>query len=423
MMTQRTRQADPVGNPPPAPFMLGPWRVEPDSGRLSSDDTEMTLEPQLLSLLVILAREPGLVMSRDRLEAALWPDTVVGEDTLARTVSRLRRALGDSAQAPRYVETLPKRGYRLIETVTPVDTTVPAGRINQIWPLVAVVAGVALLAAFWSAQERGPDEAVDPLDRQVSRANDLYMQFTRADNEAAIALYEQVLAASPDNANAQAGLANALVQRVVRWPGTIGSDAVGSNSLGDALQAGLTRGPEAQAVLERAAAMAERAVQTAPRDTDALKALAFTHTARGNLDLGAELYEELLELDNNAWAAWINLGEIKSMRGDTAAAVAHYENGWNAMTRAYDDEPQRVGPWLAGMGVLIGETYERLEQSAEAELWYRRVLDQVPYEPEATARLAGLLAASGNVIGARSLCETLATRIGDTPGCAEILLP
>ncbi|MEJ2275430.1 MAG: tetratricopeptide repeat protein, partial [Woeseiaceae bacterium] len=360
------------------------------------------------------------------IESALWPDVVVGEDTVARAVSRLRRALGDSVESPEYIETLPKRGYRLIANVSPLaarDAAVPQSR--RLWPMYVLVA-VAIAGMIWMLVASPPDESpaddtTDPVEQQVARADDLYMRFTRADNEAAIALYERVLAEAPDNAAAQSGLANALVQRVVRWPFRPGSAGEGASSLAEALDRGLTGTAEAKAVLARAVAMAERAVRLAPRDPDALKALAFAHTAQGDLERGTEIYEQVLAIDADAWPALINLGEIESMQGNTAGAVERFEQAYEAMTRAYEYEPQRVGPWQVALGVLIGETYEQLDQPADAELWYRRVLAEAPYEPEATVRLARLLAASGEEAEARSLCKALSDRVGTYPGCAELL--
>ncbi|MEM9301764.1 MAG: winged helix-turn-helix domain-containing protein, partial [Pseudomonadota bacterium] len=95
--------------PQAAPFALGPWRIEPETGRIVDGDTTTSLEPRVMALLVLLASAPGRVFSRETIEADLWPGSVVGEDTVARTVSRLRKALGDSAQTPRFVETLPRR--------------------------------------------------------------------------------------------------------------------------------------------------------------------------------------------------------------------------------------------------------------------------------------------------------------------------
>ncbi|MEJ2523907.1 MAG: transcriptional regulator [Gammaproteobacteria bacterium] len=260
------------------PFLLGAWRVEPETGRIRQGDTEASLEPRLMALLTLLASAPGRVFSREVIESALWPDVVVGEDTVARAVSRLRRALGDSVQSPRYIETLPRRGYRLIPTVSPLGTTgaptLPARRLGPALVLAGLAIAVALL--WFALRPPPPDDAathgMDAHARQVARADDLYMRFTRADNEAAIGLYERVLAEAPDNPAALAGLANALVQRVVRWPFPPGSGGKGASSLSEALDRGLTRTPEGGAALARAVAVAERAVRLAPDDPDALKA-------------------------------------------------------------------------------------------------------------------------------------------------------
>ena len=93
------------------PFTLGPWRVEPRRGILASEDGgETRLEPQLMDLLVLFAGAPGEVFSKDRIIASVWGGRAIGDDTLAAAVSRLRNALGQE----KFIETIPKRGYRLI---------------------------------------------------------------------------------------------------------------------------------------------------------------------------------------------------------------------------------------------------------------------------------------------------------------------
>ncbi|MEM8548775.1 MAG: tetratricopeptide repeat protein [Pseudomonadota bacterium] len=404
------------------PFQLGEWRVDPESGEIATASITATLEPQLMALLIVLAGANGRVVSRERIEHALWPRAVVSEDTLARTVSRLRRALGDSAQAPRYIETLPKRGYRLLQDLEFLHPHVEAGAHAQgrSWQWLAGL-GAALALVIYLSLPRSPSSPaalppLDPLDQQVGRANDLYMRFTRADNEAAIGLYERVLAQSQDHAGAQAGLANALVQRVVRWPR--GDAAAGANSLTEALNRGLHRGVEAEAVLERAVAMAERAVRIAPDDPDALKALAFAYSAQGEIERAEAIYQQVLSVNADAWPALVNLGEIALMDGDRATAVAYFERAWDAMGRAYRYEPQRVGPWQVALGVITGQLHEELGHPVEAESWYRQVLEQAPFEPEATVRLAQLLAAGGQPGEARILCAALENRVGNYPGCA-----
>lgn len=93
---------------------FGLWTAVRVSGELSGPDGVQRLEPKVMDLLCLLAVEPGRVWSREELMSALWPGVVVGDDSLARTVSTLRLALGDDAKAPQYVETISKRGYRWI---------------------------------------------------------------------------------------------------------------------------------------------------------------------------------------------------------------------------------------------------------------------------------------------------------------------
>jgi len=109
-------------------FHLGRWRVAPSLNRLEADDTTVHLEPKVMQVLVRLAQQPGQVVSRDQLLAAVWADTFVTDDVLKRSISELRKALGDDARQPVYIETISKGGYRLIApvvTVTKSDAANP----------------------------------------------------------------------------------------------------------------------------------------------------------------------------------------------------------------------------------------------------------------------------------------------------------
>ena len=198
---------------------VGDWRVDGPGCRLHRDGADVSVEPKVMDLLLVLAGRAGEVVSRDELLERLWPGVIVGEDTLARTVSKLRNALDDDVKEPAYIETVPKRGYRLMAPVTRDREAPPATRRSWL-KMIAVLAGILLIAegVLWVVQ-RGDDDA-PPAETELlaGRADDFYMQFTQADNAAAIDLYERVIAMDPDHVGAQAGLANALVQRVVRWP-------------------------------------------------------------------------------------------------------------------------------------------------------------------------------------------------------------
>jgi len=101
-----------------ARFRLGEWLVEPRLNRISRSDTEVQLETKAMDVLVLLARRAGEVVSHAELQDAVWQTEFVSYNTLAVRVSELREALGDDARDPRYIETIHKRGYRLIAEVT-----------------------------------------------------------------------------------------------------------------------------------------------------------------------------------------------------------------------------------------------------------------------------------------------------------------
>jgi DNA-binding winged helix-turn-helix (wHTH) protein/tetratricopeptide (TPR) repeat protein len=99
------------------PFKVGDWLVEPKACRVSRGDTVVKLRPQLMDLLVCLARRAGEIVLKDEILEAVWPGQYIAESGLSRCVAELRQSLHDDAHVPRVIETFPKRGYRLIAPV------------------------------------------------------------------------------------------------------------------------------------------------------------------------------------------------------------------------------------------------------------------------------------------------------------------
>src|SRR5690242_12952420 len=74
-----------------------------------------------MQVLLCLAEQPGQVIPKERLIQRVWPDTFVSDDVLTRSISELRRAFGDDAREPRFIQTIPRSGYRLIARVFSTD--------------------------------------------------------------------------------------------------------------------------------------------------------------------------------------------------------------------------------------------------------------------------------------------------------------
>jgi DNA-binding winged helix-turn-helix (wHTH) protein len=103
---------------------IGGWCIDRATNEIARGAERVHLEPKVMDVLMALAAEPGAVFSREQLLAAAWPGMVVGDEALTQSIIKLRRALGDNPRAPAYIETIPKRGYRLIADVTH-DEAVP----------------------------------------------------------------------------------------------------------------------------------------------------------------------------------------------------------------------------------------------------------------------------------------------------------
>ena len=145
-------------------FQIGPWKVWPDRGELTDGATSYHLEPKGMEVLVYLALAADEVVSREKILEAVWPETFVQDSVLFRHVSDLRRILGDDVHNPRFIETIPKRGYRLIAAVSwldrrcgrehsaaPTSTSEEPGKDSRPGWLTAVLAALTLyvLAVLW----------------------------------------------------------------------------------------------------------------------------------------------------------------------------------------------------------------------------------------------------------------------------------
>jgi Tol biopolymer transport system component/DNA-binding winged helix-turn-helix (wHTH) protein len=106
------------------PLRFGPYSVDLHTGELRKDSVKVRLVGQPFEILAVLLSRPGELVSRERLRDRLWPgDTFVDfEHGLNAAVNKLREALCDSADAPKYIETLPRRGYRFIGRVEPRES-------------------------------------------------------------------------------------------------------------------------------------------------------------------------------------------------------------------------------------------------------------------------------------------------------------
>jgi TolB-like protein/DNA-binding winged helix-turn-helix (wHTH) protein/Tfp pilus assembly protein PilF len=140
----------------PSLLSFGIFKVDLKTSELRKAGIKQKLAPQPFQLLKALLERPGEVVTREQLRDLLWPDhTFVDYDlALKKAINRLREVLGDSADAPRYIETVPRQGYRFLAEVQAVDSSVPSptAPARVPWKLAAgltcAIAAAALLLSF-----------------------------------------------------------------------------------------------------------------------------------------------------------------------------------------------------------------------------------------------------------------------------------
>jgi DNA-binding winged helix-turn-helix (wHTH) protein/Flp pilus assembly protein TadD len=99
------------------PFMLGDWRVEPALRRACNAETIVKIDPRNLRVLQILAERRGQLIPQREIEALAWQGVIVTPDSLYQSIRQLRQALRDTKAQPKYIETISRKGYRLVAEV------------------------------------------------------------------------------------------------------------------------------------------------------------------------------------------------------------------------------------------------------------------------------------------------------------------
>jgi DNA-binding winged helix-turn-helix (wHTH) protein/tetratricopeptide (TPR) repeat protein len=367
--------------PEPGEYSFDGWTLRISTGELTREGKTQRLTQQPLRILIELLEHAGDVVSRERLVALLWPKGVVDFDNgLNVAMRKVRMTLGDDTDTPRYIETLPRVGYRFIgkldspkrpleppSAAQPEPLGAPPRRRLPPWIIAATVALLAVTAgaAYWAM--RAPTPVVvslgtnEPLvaRRTTSvRAYEHYLQGifhrSRRDSNAtglAIESFEAALREDSEYAAAWAGLADTLMGAVIGY-----------------------LLPAAQA-LPRAKEAAERAVALDPGIAEGHTALGHVYMVFDRDYAKAEAeYEKARQANEKFARLWHHLGILRGFQARPDEALA-------AMRRARELEP---------MTFLYNANYGLV-------LYYSRRFD------EAIAHAQSLLAAQPTLDQARSV--------------------
>ena len=148
---------------------FGPFALDAAAGELCKHGLKIKLQGQPIDILAMLLERPGEVISREEIQKQLWPvnTNVEFEHSVNAAIKRLRDALDDDADAPRYIETLPKRGYRLIATIDHATPSASRRRPKWIWVASVAAFAAAALALLFALNVSGVRNRTSPTRKPV----------------------------------------------------------------------------------------------------------------------------------------------------------------------------------------------------------------------------------------------------------------
>ena len=409
----------------PTEIRFDGWTLRRPSGELLREGTRIRLQTQPLLVLEELLAQPGELVTREQLIARLWPKGVVDFDTaLNSAVRRLRTALGDHAESPRYIETIPRRGYRFIghldtppvaaqESVLAADASArpavvaPARPTETVRPwrpaALALLLVTAVAAALSSSRPAKAPAATSPATQSVTaQAGDRYQraQFLfkrRAPGDIALArqYYQAAIEAEPGFARAWAGLAGTY------WLDTVEGRTPpdeGLPRMRDAAEKALELDPGlAEAHLRLAVYFGQvgdprrhsehlrRALELDPDDPLVLGMLASNELQQGRFDEAIAMQRRAVEADPLSGVTRYNLASMLYFAGrlDEAEAELRKVRELNPLPEyvnevlgrvlvlrgRFDEAVELAGPWPDGpsRNVVLAMAWHGLGRAEESE--------------------------------------------------------
>jgi DNA-binding winged helix-turn-helix (wHTH) protein/Tfp pilus assembly protein PilF len=398
-------------------FNLGEWQVEPELNIITCAGREIRLEPTVMALLVCLSERAGAVVSKDELMRQVWMERCVSDGVLTTSIWELRRALGDDVKHPRFIQTVPRKGYRLIapvsmraETNGPAPpaplpaspTTSPTRAIRWKKPALALALALALAFTllFWWRGDRQPPtiqsvwqwrserpERPELAVPGAAEAREAYLKGRQAwakrteeGVRQGLELFERAAQLAPTYAPAYAGQADALIQLALL-------DALRP---GDVFPKAKTAALEAVRLDDRCAeAQASVAMIRFCYEWDWAEAeLGFKHaialnptyaTARnwygqylwavGRLDEAEHEIRLAQEFEPHSVAIQLAAGSLRAMRGQHDQAIAAYR-------RALALDADHAVAWKS-----LGKLYEKKGMSSDALAAYQRFRELTGVSP------------------------------------------
>lgn len=377
---------------------FGPFQLDARSGQVRKDGVGLKLQGQPIQILELLLEHPGELVTREELRQLLWPsDTFVDFDhSLNTAIKKLRQALDDDPTIPRYIETIPKRGYRFIGDVDRQQPLEPGHQQSAPAPLwrrlrillhrhYVVAAAIALLLviaiyAYTAARVRRGAPLLSVKNGRA--AHELYLggmkDLDRWDKagkiDTAISRFGQAIVADPKFALAFSALCEAYwakyrIDHNLEWVKEAETNCRRAAELSTRLPAvyvTLSRLHNGQGEHDLALQEIQQALELEPRDPDALLGKASIYASMGRIDEAEAIYKNAAALRPQHWGAYYELGGFYYRQRRFADAAAQFE------------KVLEITPDNAMVHATLGAMLQLLKDDAQAEKHLKQAIEFQP---------------------------------------------
>lgn len=401
-------------NPNRNGFVSGEWTVAPTRNLLLRGNEEVRVEPRVMDVLVHLVERAGEVVSKEELVERVWEGRYVTDDVLTVTVYGLRKALGDDARQPRYIETVSRRGYRWIapvqfEAAAPESAAITAAaplqaetprRRRVAWRGIAAAAAV-LLALFATGAarrltlpHRGRHVATAESHEEYLKGRYFLDQRSLQGLQQALEHFRRAVTLDPQDPAALAGLADTysgMADFGVASPAEMRPQAVTKAQRALALDPQSAEGHEAlgraQFLFDWSFSAAERSLsRSLSLDADympAYQAMAWLRSAQGRYAEAIAAAHQALQLDPVNTARYTELAWVQALGGRYGDALRQIDRALQLNPRSFE------------IHLMQGWTYELAGQPDAAFAAYREALRLHGAPDEALRRVEAVYRAEG----------------------------